>query len=145
MIERLIKDPYFRAAVIAALLFWAALYFVEPGVRSGPSNGIYPGLLLLGVVYPVLEELAFRGLLQGKLSQYEMGSRTVVGISYANLATSLLFVFCHLWGHTVLWALATFFPSIVFGYFKDKYQSVTPTIVIHVYFNVGYFLTTASY
>ncbi len=30
-------------------------------------------------------------------------------------------------------------PSLVFGYFKDKYHSLTAPILLHVFYNAGFF------
>ena len=101
---------------------------------------VYPGWpqwLWLVVVTPVLEELAFRGLLQAELRQrlaWRMGR-----ISLANLLTSGVFVGLHWMQSPTLLALAVFIPSLVFGYFKDRFNSVKPSIFLHVVYNAAYF------
>ena len=30
-------------------------------------------------------------------------------------------------------------PSLLFGYFKDRYRSLTIPIILHVFYNAGYF------
>lgn len=134
------KDRLFWAAILAAPLFWIGL--LASGNRS--SDLSWPlrsplQFLTLAAVYPVLEELAFRGLLQGLLRTPGWGRRSVAGISAANLATSAVFALCHLWRHPPLWAALTFFPSLVFGFFRDRHQSVMPPIVLHMTYNAGYF------
>ena len=57
----------------------------------------------------------------------------------ANLLTSLVFAGMHFFYHLPLWAAAVFIPSLVFGYFKDKYLSLGPPILLHVYYNSGYY------
>jgi hypothetical protein len=46
----------------------------------------------------------------------------------------------HLWSHPAGWAAAVIVPSLVFGYVRDRYQSVYPSIVLHLYYNAGYAL-----
>ncbi|MEO5573578.1 MAG: JDVT-CTERM system glutamic-type intramembrane protease [Gammaproteobacteria bacterium] len=95
--------------------------------------------LLLALVYPVLEELVFRGALQGALTRQTWGGRKLGPISLANFFTSLVFAGFHLFYHAPLWAALVFLPSLIFGYFRDRHQSVRPAIVLHVFYNAGYF------
>ena len=135
------QDRLFWVAILAAPLFWIAL--LATGNRS--SDWSWPlrspvQFLMLAAAYPVLEELAFRGLLQGLLLSPAWGRRSLAGITGANLATSAVFALCHFWRHPPLWAALTFFPSLVFGFFRDRHGSVMPPIVLHVVYNAGYFL-----
>jgi membrane protease YdiL (CAAX protease family) len=36
-----------------------------------------------------------------------------------------------------------FAPSLVFGYFRERYGSIAPGAVLHVFYNAGYFLLVA--
>jgi membrane protease YdiL (CAAX protease family) len=31
------------------------------------------------------------------------------------------------------------FPSLIFGYFRDRYTSIYPCMVLHAFYNAGYF------
>lgn len=138
---RLLRDGWFYAALAAGALVWLVLYLLyrpQPSWQGVADNAGL--LLLLCLVYPVLEELAFRGALQGWLSGFGAGRRTFGGLSGANLLTSLLFVAAHLFYHPPVWAAAVFAPSLVFGWFRDRYQSVVPGILLHILYNSGYFL-----
>ena len=144
----MLRDRFFGAAMVAAPLFWLVL--LATGNQSpdlawplrSPAQ-----FLLLCVAYPVLEELAFRGFLQGLLRQTAWGARAIGRgssgatniISGANVVTSLVFALCHLWRHAPLWAGLTFFPSLIFGFFRDRTGSVIPPIILHVFYNAGYF------
>ncbi|GIX46218.1 MAG: hypothetical protein KatS3mg131_0429 [Candidatus Tectimicrobiota bacterium] len=91
---------------------------------------------------PVVEEILFRGILQGLFLRFPWGKRSLWGISVANVLTSLLFVFGHGWQHPWEWAVAVFFPSLLFGWFRDVYARITPAVVLHMVYNAGYFLLT---
>lgn len=91
------------------------------------------------LVFPVLEELAFRGFLQSTLYGTHWGAQTKLGISHANVLTSVAFAAMHLMQHSPLWAVLTIFPSLIFGFFRDRYGSTTPSIVLHIFYNAGYF------
>jgi len=133
------SDPLFSAAIAAALLYWALLYL---GTGASPDPGwplreplrfLYPALL-----YPVVEELVFRGLVQDlvhrRLKPWHVGP-----LSHANLLTSVLFTALHFVNHPPLWAAAVFVPSLVFGFFKDRTGQLAAPIVLHVFYNGGYF------
>ncbi len=89
--------------------------------------------------FPVLEEFAFRGFVQTTLAKTAWGKKTKFGFSAANAFTSVVFVLFHLLSHSPLWAGLTFFPSLIFGFFRDRYDRVMPAIVLHVFYNAGYF------
>lgn len=91
------------------------------------------------LIYPTLEEIIFRGGLQPWLSHHPRGAASRCGISVANLVTSTLFAATHLLRHPPGWAAAMFLPSLVFGYFRDRHNSLRSPIVLHVFYNTGYF------
>ncbi|MCO6412667.1 MAG: JDVT-CTERM system CAAX-type protease [Thiogranum sp.] len=132
-------DPLFFAAIAAALLYWMGLSLTTPAGSDlawplrAPLAFLYPALL-----YPVVEELVFRGIIQEqlhkRLSPWRLGP-----LSHANIFTSLLFTALHFINHPPLWAAAVFFPSLVFGLFRDRSGGVTAPIVLHVFYNSGYF------
>ena len=95
--------------------------------------------LLAALAYPVLEEIVFRGLLQGTLYACPFGRKRLGPLSWANLLASFAFTGFHFFYHSPLWAVAVIFPSLVFGYFRDKYQSLLPPIILHVFYNTGFF------
>lgn len=96
--------------------------------------------LMAAVWQPVVEELLFRGCLQGVLVRQAWGRRTIIGISTANLLTSIVFIGAHIPTHPLLWALLALFPSLVFGVLRDRSGSVIPAIALHIFYNAGYFL-----
>ncbi|MEY3090833.1 MAG: hypothetical protein RL113_1149 [Pseudomonadota bacterium] len=101
----------------------------------------HPETFLMAILfYPVVEELAFRGVIQEFLSQKLEPNSTLLAISYANFITSILFVSLHLFHHPIIWALLTFFPSLIFGYFKERFDHILPSIILHMFYNFAYFL-----
>ncbi|CAC9434252.1 hypothetical protein [uncultured Gammaproteobacteria bacterium] len=81
--------------------------------------------------HPIIEELVFRGLIQDYL--HTKFTNTVAQLSLANILTTILFVLLHLIYHPILWALAVFVPSLIFGYFKDRFGCVLPAIILHIF------------
>ena len=133
------RERCFLLTLLAGVVFWAGLAWVEP-LRpvSWPQLISWP-FLSLTLWHPVAEELLFRGFLQSQLLEYAWGRRTVAGLSYANGLTTVIFVLGHFWQHPPLWALAVIVPSLVFGYVRDRYGSAYPAIVLHIFYNAGYF------
>jgi uncharacterized protein len=93
---------------------------------------------------PLFEELLFRGVIQGQLLQTMWGRKTWIGLSLANLLTSTLFTLAHLASHSVSWSLLVFVPSLCFGFMRNRFGSVYPAIVLHAFYNAGYFLLTGG-
>jgi len=123
---------------MASLLFWLALYFIQqPLIQWGwplrePWQFLLPVLL-----YPVIEEIVFRGLIQELVHDY-ISPRFFGPISVANLLTSVLFAGLHLLSQPLLWGMLVFFPSLVFGFFKDRHRSLYAPIMLHVFYNAGF-------
>jgi hypothetical protein len=131
-----LADPHFGLAMLAGVVFWSALLLFG---KTGPAFGL-AALLSLILLQPVVEELLFRGLLQGWLRRVSWLRNGWCGITGANLAVSLLFTAFHFIDHPPLWASGVLLPSLLFGYFRDRHDSVYPAIALHVFYNGGYFL-----
>lgn len=87
---------------------------------------------------PLVEEMLFRGVVQGSARRQAWGVRAVLGISLANVVTSLVFMVAHLVQHPPLWALAVLAPSLVFGYVRDRYGHILPSLILHIAYNACY-------
>lgn len=94
--------------------------------------------ILLALVYPVLEEIVFRGLIQDSLDRRLQAWRFGL-VSKANLITSLIFTALHFSQHPPMWAVAVFLPSLVFGHFKERHAGLVSPIILHAFYNSGYY------
>lgn len=127
-------------ALAAGVVVWmglAALFHASPRLEWVARDPLR--YFKLAVLIPIAEEIVFRGGIQPALLRTRVGVRRVLGCSVANLATSALFALAHLPFHPPLWALATFAPSLVFGHLRERYASVIPAVLLHVFYNAGYF------
>ena len=108
---------------------------------SAPDRDVSGWLLLASLVLwqPAVEELLFRGVLQGMLLRTMFGSRSRWGLSIANVVTSLAFVSVHFIRQPPLWAIGVIVPSLVFGFFRDRSDSVWPPLVLHIVYNGAFF------
>ncbi len=143
--KRMLRDRQFRVAVIAAPLVWLLGYlaFTPDPDWAWPLHRPRE-VLYLGVLYPCIEELLFRGLLQGWLLERASFRRRWLGLTVANLLTSGIFTALHFFAHPPLAAAAVLVPSLVFGYFRDRHGNLHAPILLHVYYNLGYFWIFAS-
>jgi len=134
------KDPLFLLALSAGPVCWLVLYyfyFQQPAIfLDKPVQ--YPGWFLkLVLISPILEEMVFRGFLQ-ELIRDRISSKSFGQLTLANLLASLLFSAAHFFFHAPLWAALVFFPSLVFGFFKERTQRLTAPIVLHAFYNLGF-------
>ena len=138
---QLSKDYQFWIALSLGPLCWAALYELkQPTVNITWLFDAPWRFVWLAGVSPLLEELVFRGWVQSWCYQQRWGRQRWSLFTRANLATSVLFALFHGLYHAPVWILLVFFPSLVFGYFRDHYQSTKPAIALHVFYNSGFFL-----
>lgn len=140
MALRFLQDKWFWLALAAGPCVWVALwwFFSVPITIGGAMT--WTVLLSLIVIYPVLEEIVFRGALQGWLLGLQPFKQRLTGISLANLLTSVLFTGLHFFNHSPLWAALVFVPSLVFGWARDRFDSIAPAIALHVFYNAGFLL-----
>jgi len=132
-------DAHLLAAVLVALPLWLALGLFAPGLLRAPAAGW--AWVSLVLVQPLLEELVFRGILQGQLLRLTAARRAAGPLSWANLAVSAAFAALHLPTQAPASALAVFFPSLVFGHLRERFGSVWPAVAVHAYYNLGLALT----
>jgi len=128
----------FVLVILAGIL---AVWVIHGWVQPYPSHVEFNWLQLLSLIVwqPLLEEVLFRGIIQGQFAKHEWGKRSRLNISSANAATSVLFVAMHMVNTLPLYALTIFVPSLVLGYFRDYCDSIYPCIVIHSTFNAMLF------
>lgn len=131
------RQHWFILALAAGPVVWGAIAMMDqlPTLLSGWL------LLRFILVQPIVEEIVFRGMmlgwLQGKLPQ-RYGP-----ITLANLLTAMAFSAAHLFSHPPLWALSVLVPGLIFGYFRERFDALWPAIVLHVWYNAGFFLSGA--
>lgn len=55
-----------------------------------------------------------------------------------------MFSMTHLANHSLLWSLLVFAPSLCFGFLRDRFGSVYPAMLLHAFYNAGYFVLTGG-
>jgi uncharacterized protein len=140
----LMRDPLVLLSLTGGPVFWLLLSLLGQAEPLPPDQLWSFPFFSVSVVQPVLEEVLFRGLIQGLCLQSAWGAQRTAGLSYANLLTSSLFALAHLAAHPVGWAMAVIAPSLLFGWWRERSRSVVPPILLHSFYNVGYFLVTGG-
>lgn len=128
----------FGAAILAAPIF-VLLYnsiFQHQAIDTELLFSDTKSLFFLIIFYPVIEELAFRGVIQEYIASKTEQYPSFFNLTVANILTSVLFVLMHFVHHTPVWALLVFIPSLIFGYFKDQYNNIAPSIFLHMFYNL---------
>lgn len=136
------RDRLFGLLLVAGGVFWV---FLGLTLSLRPMSGhqfLSWRFVSLAFTQPCLEEFVFRGLFQGVLLTWSWGRATWYGLSVANGVTAGVFTLVHLWSHPPLWALAVLAPALAFGFCRDRYHNIYPAIVLHVFYNAGYFALT---
>jgi len=130
------RDAGFWLAVLAGPLCWILLWVVGlPGNVSPPDPLVF---VTVAVAYPILEEIVFRGGVQPALLTKALFTKRIFGLTLANATTSLLFAAAHLLNQPPLWAMLVIVPSLVFGWARDRYQRILPSILLHMLYNAGF-------
>ncbi len=138
--KQMLHDRQFWLAVLIAPLLWLIGYYYYLPTPEWAWPILQPReFILLVILYPCLEELVFRGLVQGWLLERTRLQRRCYGFSLANVITASLFSALHFFAHPPLAAAAVLLPALIFGYFRDRYGSLHAPILLHVFYNLGYF------
>ena len=134
----LLRDPHFYIVVAGSILTGLLLWWWLPAgfARSVAADPWRLASMLL--LYPLVEEWVFRGVLQGALLERAWGRQHRLGISQANLLTSMAFMLLHLVNHPPLRAFSIMVPSLVLGHFRERHDSLLPPMLLHSFFNLTY-------
>jgi membrane protease YdiL (CAAX protease family) len=131
-------DWLLGAAFLAAPFYWWVLtLFVNSTSEPAESSADTKRLLLLVIVYPILEEIVFRGALQGWVRRKSWGLRHRFGVTTANILTSIVFAAFHLIRRPNIWSAGVMLPGLVFGFFRDRYGNLYAPMALHIFYNAG--------
>ena len=134
MYKNFYNDSVFLGLLLIPVPIWGVIYY-----RTQTIELLSPlQLLNFILLYPLVEEIIFRGVTQPYIAKKI--PHNLANISLANLLTSTIFAIIHLFQQPIIWALVTFFPSLIFGYCRDRYQRLLPSIILHITYNGGFFL-----
>lgn len=138
----LIRDPLFLTALVAGLpVAWVVA--LSGWVQLPADNRLMVQVSIL-LWFPLTEELAFRGLVQGLIGDWASGRARWLGLSLGNLVATAAFVAWHLVYQPSFFVLTLLVPSLIFGFFRDRYDSLMPPVILHVGYN-GFLLAALGF
>ncbi len=132
------RDGQFYLALLAALPVLTVIYVFIPIYTSGITTGQWSFFIALVIWQPFWEELMFRGIIQGQVYKSPWGKRAWLKISNANMASSLAFATLHIAYNPNPWSVSVFIPSLLFGYFRERHNTIYSAIALHSIYNLGY-------
>lgn len=135
------RHKFLILALLAGPLVSAGLRLASHlgAVRIPQPNLGWATLLNLLLLAPALEEVVFRGGVQGALDRTPFGRIRVAGsVNVGNALASVLFSAAHLLVDPPWLAASVFFPSLVFGRLKQLYPSLLPAMLVHAWYNACY-------
>jgi len=132
-----------KAGALIFPLFSIGFYFWQKCI-IGNFNGwsVPENLFLLSISHLLLaalpEEVFFRGYLQTRLKMFIPADPKALWIRCwpSIVACSALFAGCHFIIDFRISRLAVFFPSLIFGWLKEKTGTVTAPILFHAMCNI---------
>lgn len=136
-------DTHLTLALLVALPVWATLGLGFGGRMQVPAGWVAWASFVL--LQPLLEELVFRGILQGQVLRLTTPGngqpRRLGPLTLANVLVTAGFVALHLRAQPWGWALAVAGPSLIFGHLRERMGSVWPAVLLHIVYNAGFGLT----
>ncbi|MCC5795582.1 MAG: JDVT-CTERM system CAAX-type protease [Chromatiales bacterium] len=129
-----LKDPLLALALAAGpagAWAWVSL----TGFTGSLSGSGLTALLLLLLLSPVLEELVFRGLIQGWLLERPWARRRFGPLSVANLLSAAAFALSHWPRGGLLQVSGVLWPGLVFGYFRERHGRLATPVLLHAWYN----------
>ena len=137
------RDPQFHLALLAGLVVLTVIYWYIPVHTHDVETKQWSYFITLVIWQPFWEELMFRGIIQGQVYKSNWGRRAWLKMSNANMVTSLAFAALHVAYNPNLWSVSVFFPSLVFGYFRERHNTIFSPIVLHSIYNLGYMVVVS--
>jgi len=132
------REREFYLALLAGMLVLSAIYLFIPVLTGSIHPGQWSVVIALVIWQPFWEELLFRGIIQGQIYKRSWGQRAWLKISNANIVSSLAFAALHIAYNPNLWSVSVFIPSLVFGYFRERHNSIYSAFALHSLYNLGY-------
>jgi membrane protease YdiL (CAAX protease family) len=135
-------DAHLALAMALALPVWLLLGLMAGSGMYVPVNWF--AWVSFVLIQPLIEELVFRGVLQGlalRLTTHHGQPRRLGPLTLANLLVTVGFVALHLQAQPLIWALAVTVPSLMLGHLRDRLASVWPAVLVHATYNAGFGLT----
>lgn len=117
---------------------WMIYIEGKPAFVAAPFPDIWQTIIFQMLFVALPEEFYFRGYMQGTLNGVFKRSCRFLGVNvgWSILITSVVFAFSHSFVHCAWWHFSIFFPSLLFGWLREKTGSITAPVLFHAACNV---------
>ena len=133
----------FLTSLGVGLLVWVTVYLsISASWMAIELPSKNSSWLWLIIIFPVAEELAFRGFLMGLLDKI-LPERKLGLITLNNFLTSVLFSSAHIFARSLTLGYLVFIPSLWLGWVKEQTSSISLCAAIHVTWNLGLFVAAS--
>jgi hypothetical protein len=131
----------FLCAIIVFPLFWIGfkIYWnIEQEFSPRFDYDFFNVVLAQFIVVAFPEEFFYRGYLQGRFNQVFKSRLKILKaeVGYSVLLTSALFAIGHFLVEPYPQRLGVFFPSLLFGWMREKRRSIVSPIIFHGLCNI---------
>lgn len=113
--------------VIISFIPWPQEWMDSYIQNSSAIDGSLMAWLTAVFTAPILEEIVFRGLIYTRLKKG-------FPVAAAAVITSVIFAIAH---GTIIWMIYTFIFSLVLIWIFEKFQSLTASIILHMFYNLS--------
>lgn len=131
-------------------LFWGLMsigpvsliffYIFKGGFSAKWSSNDIGRFLQITVLASLVEEIVFRGFVYHLLEKIKFFREDSWFITKRNLLVSLLNSVARGVVVAPIWFRASLLPSLIFGYARERFGTVTAPLLIHLNFTVWYYL-----
>ncbi|OGQ04359.1 MAG: hypothetical protein A3F82_04570 [Deltaproteobacteria bacterium RIFCSPLOWO2_12_FULL_44_12] len=117
--------------------FWMLWFEHKHGFEPASFVFFTEPLLLNLLVVALPEEFYFRGFLQSRFNQLWPAKWRLLGaeLGWGWIVTAVIFAFAHSVLNLQWWHFSIFFPALLFGYLRERTNSLTAPILFHTFSN----------
>ena len=138
--ENPMRSHYFFLSLAGGLPVWIIVFYCAYLEVLQPPEIEHPLSVLAAVVlFPILEELVFRGLLWDLWDYFKRVKSSYLGmLAVKNCCISVCFSMLHIFNFGLLGGFLVFIPSLWLGWLKDRSGSTKTCCLVHILWNAGF-------
>ena len=118
--------------------FWMIHVFGRTTLLVAPYPNLLKTILFQTLLIALPEEFFFRGYMQATLDKSFIKRWNIFGtrLGWAWIITALVFAASHSFVRFQWWHFSIFFPALVFGWLRERTNSITAPVLFHAASNI---------